>query len=180
MTDTRAALAGAAAGLVLACAHLGFELLTGGIVTHHLLADPDMPGISNAFALLTLPVLGALFGVRLRRVTAVGGSGRVLGSLAAAIVYGGALAVAFEFGADAVAQKLFLALFVLAVLLPLYRIECLAGFVMGMTFTFGAILPVLFGGVVAIASAVLHTLAVLGLRALRSRRRGAASVDEAV
>ena len=47
-------------------------------------------------------------------------------------------------------------MFVLAVLLRVYRAECLLGFVIGMTFTFGAVLPALIGSIVSGVSAVVH------------------------
>lgn len=34
-----------------------WEYSNGGVVTHHLLARPDLPGISNWWGLLTIPLL---------------------------------------------------------------------------------------------------------------------------
>ena len=44
----------------------------------------------------------------------------------------------------------------LALLLPVYRAECVLGFVLGMTLTFGAVLPTVFGSIIAAVSVVVH------------------------
>lgn len=151
-----AAAAGLLFGLIFAAVHLVSErLLTGGVVSHHLLADPELPAISNGFGLLTLPLLCAFAADRLARAPERPVlRGRVLAACLA-LAWGGGLALAFEFGADGVAQAFFLGLFGLALFLPVHRPECLAGFVLGMTFTFGGVLPVLVGSVVALASLIL-------------------------
>jgi hypothetical protein len=156
--------AGAGVAVVFTLAHLALEAASGGIASHHPLADPALPGISNLWGLLTLPLLGALAG---RRAAAVGPRVVVLGLLPA-LCYGGAIALAYELGAAAVAERLFQGLFLLALVLPLYRIECLAGFVVGMTITFGGVLPVVFGGVVALLS-VLASFVARGLATLFRR-----------
>jgi hypothetical protein len=46
--------------LLLAVAHLAFELASGGVQSHHLLNNAELPAISNWFELLTLPIIGAL------------------------------------------------------------------------------------------------------------------------
>jgi hypothetical protein len=55
-----------------------------------------------------------------------------------------------------VTQALFFGLFALAVQLPLYRAEHVLGFVVGMTFTFGAVLPTIIGAVFATLSLALR------------------------
>jgi hypothetical protein len=49
---------------------------------------------------------------------------------------------------------------VLALLLPAYRAECWLGLVLGMSFTFGAVIPTTVGGIIAGLSALIH----LGLK----------------
>lgn len=50
-------------------------------------------------------------------------------------------------------------LFGAAVLLPAYRAECLLGFVLGMTFVFGAVIPTLIGSILVGLSALVQLLA---------------------
>lgn len=44
----------------------------------------------------------------------------------------------------------------LALLFPLYRAECLLGFVLGMCFTFGVLIPTGLGTLVVLMSFILH------------------------
>jgi hypothetical protein len=53
---------------------------------------------------------------------------------------------------------MFLGVSVIALVLPIYRAENVLGFVLGMTFTFGAVLPTAVGSVVAMLSAASHRL----------------------
>lgn len=150
----------AAAALLFAAAHLAFEHVNGGVRSHHLLDRADLPAISNWFGLVVLPVLGALFGLRIRRALASPARpGLLVGiwlGLGCAMAYGMALAVSFTLGASTITSGLFLSLFLLAAALPIYRVECILGFVVGMTFTFGAVLPALVATVFAAISVVLR------------------------
>jgi len=47
-------------------------------------------------------------------------------------------------------------LFILALFFPIYRAECFLGFVIGMTFTFGAVLPTGVGIIIALIGALLY------------------------
>lgn len=170
----------------IAVAHLAFEHVTGGVRSHHLLNRPDLPAISNWLGLVTLPLLGIALGVRLRRhasasrapaagSSAPGGTGvpyPMLAALVGAFLYGAALAAAFELGASSMTSAMFLGLFVCALALPLYRVEYMLGFVVGMTFTFGGVLPVFVALVVATVSFVVRFSARAVTTALRKGRRG--------
>ena len=149
---------------LIALAFVGVQLLLehlgGGVRSHHLLNRPDLPAISNWLGLLTLPALGFVLGMRVRRLG--GFTTAVWAGLVASLLYGTALATGFEFGARDLTQWLFLGLFVVATLAPVYRAECMAGFVAGMSFTFGAVLPFLIALVFAGISAAVR----LGSRAL--------------
>lgn len=150
-------------------AHLGWEHFNGGVVSHHLLNRADMPAISNAWGLLLLPLLSwVLSGLAYRqagatsqlRFSALGLPLRVLAGLGLSLLLGILLSTAFTLGQEAAAGFLFLGMFVLALIFRVYRPQCLLGFVLGMTFTFGAVLPTLIGAVIATVSAIAH----LGIR----------------
>ena len=168
------ALSSAVLGAVL----LAHEAFHGGVQSHHLLDRPDLPAISNWFGLLVLPLLGWLLGIRLRNQLALPDrSGLPAGvwiGLVCSLMYGGAMAIFFAVGASAWTSDLFVGLFVLSAVLPVYRTECIFGFVLGMTFTFGAILPTLVAVVFAAASAAMRLAFRGGLSAIRRVRRGRA------
>jgi hypothetical protein len=139
---------------------LAHEHFNGGVRSHHLLDRADLPVISNWLGLVTLPLLGWLLGVRLRTHmashTRPGLPARIGLGLICSVLYGAALAASFELGASAITSGLFLGLFLLAAVLPIYRVECLFGFVVGMTFTFGAVLPALVAAVFAAVSILVR------------------------
>ena len=160
--------------LALAAAHLAFEHFTGGVQSHNLLDRPDLPSISNWLGLATLPLLGILLGLRVsRQPRATGWAGipsGVLTGLFGAFLYGLALATSFELGASSITSVAFFGLFLCALLFPIYRAEYLLGFVVGMTVTFGAVLPFLVALVFAVVSLVVRFLFRAVGALLRKRR----------
>jgi hypothetical protein len=146
--------------LVFVAVLLALEYFNGGVQSHHLLDRPDLPAISNWFGLLILPLLGWLLDVRLRKSkTSASGQGSTSGiwmGLFGAFLYGAALATSFELDASSILPVLFLGLFLLTAIFPIYRIEYIFGFVVGMTFTFGAVLPSLVAAVFATVSFVIR------------------------
>ena len=116
----------------------------------------DLPAISNWFELITLPSLGVILGLRIRTHPSstrwAGVPVPVLVALLGALIYGATLAASFSFGATDITSVAFLGLFVCGVVLPVYRVEYLLGFVVGMTVAFGAVLPLLVALVVAAVS----------------------------
>ncbi|MCU0755941.1 MAG: hypothetical protein MUE46_12585 [Xanthomonadales bacterium] len=166
------------AALAFAVAHLGFETLNGGVQSHHLLNRPDLPAISNWLGLVILPLLGLIFGLRLaREARAAGAAGipaPILFGLCGAILYGGMLATAFELNASSITNAAFFGLFLCAALLPIYRAEYLLGFVVGITLTFGAVLPLAIGAVFAVISFAVRYIIRCALAVFRKRRAPAA------
>lgn len=169
-TRTRIILTAIALGLVLA--HLGWEHLNGGVPSHHFLARADMPAISNWWGAVLIPALSWFLVGRIQSRIArqeaddPGESRRipmVAAGFLAALAYGAAIALAFTMNSAAVSY-IFLGLFALSLFVRTYRAEYVLGFVFGMTFTFGAVLPTLAASVVASFSGIVHFV-------LRSVRR---------
>jgi len=153
--------------LLAELAHLAWEHFHGGVRSHHILNRADLPAISNAWGILLLPSLTWFLTARIqRRVVLQSGANSVdptmppsiAASFIVALFFGIALSVAFTMGNDAVASYIAQGIIVLAILLPIYRAECLLGFVLGMTLTFGGVLPTAVGSVFAAMSAVMHLL----------------------
>ncbi len=163
------------AALAFALAHLVFEDITGGIQSHHLLADPELPKISNWWGLLTLPLLGLVFGIRIQRLAPKSGWADfpqdIWMAFIGALAYGALLAISFENGLEMLTNITFFGLVLWALVFPIYRVEYLLGFVMGMTFTFGGVLPLLIASVFAAISAVVRG-GVWVVRRLRRLKKG--------
>jgi hypothetical protein len=172
---------------LMACAflaevlHLGWEYTHAGVVAHHLLANPDLPAVSNWWGLLVVPLLvWHLVGRIQRRGATLVQAGsrerfRTLAQLrcAGALLWAAALSLSFMLGHPAV-SFIFFGAFVAALFWHVYRAEYVLGFALGMTFTFGAVLPVLIASVIALYSFLAHLLVGAALRLARGNRaRGA-------
>jgi vacuolar-type H+-ATPase subunit I/STV1 len=149
--------------LIFELAHLGWEHLNGGVAAHHVLNRADLPAISNWWGVLLVPALTwFLVGRIQRRISKQapynpGLPPVVLAGFLGSLVYGAALALAFTMNYGAVTY-IFLGLFAVSLLLPTYRAEYVLGFVLGMSFTFGAVLPTVIALAVASFSGLLHFL----------------------
>jgi hypothetical protein len=139
----------------------------GGVPSHSILARKDMPSISNWWGALLLPLLTwfLLYRVqkRLSRTMATNSElsmipTEVMYGFAGALLFGIALSTFYTLGYSAIPGYMVNSLFLIALFFPIYRAECLLGFVIGMTFTFGAVLPTGIGSIFALIGAVLYLL----------------------
>lgn len=152
--------------------HLGWEHTHGGIVAHHLLANPDLPAVSNWWGALLIPLLSWWLVGRIqdrvarRRDSRAGGGIPPWAGFVGALAYGALLSTLFAFGSGLV-DYLFLGLLALGVVVRLCRPEFILGFVLGMTFVVGAVLPTMFALLVAGYSWLLHALYGVVRRRLR-------------
>lgn len=140
-----------------------------GVPAHHLLNDPELPRISDWFGGLLLPVVAwLLLGLTRRRLTAADSSNLkpVVIGMVAGMVLGVAMTITFFRGHEPMASYLFFGLLPLALFLPVYRPECLLGFVVGLSAGFGAVLPTLFGALMALVTFVIHRFIGLPLQRL--------------
>lgn len=80
------------------------------------------------------------------------------------------MAASFELGVDPVTSGLFMGLVLVALALPIYRAEYVLGFVMGMTLTFGGVLPALVATVFASLSFLARLAYRFVVSVVRSRR----------
>jgi len=172
----RLALSALVALFVLAM--LVWENFNGGIKTHHILQSAAMPGISNAWNVLLLPGLTWFLSGRIsRRITLhriahyqsapdaitytsnaeTLPANAMLGFLGA-LVFGTLLSVFFALGNDEITAIIFFGILLSALVLPVYRAECVLGFVLGMTFIFGAFIPIMIGSIIAAIAAIIQRL----------------------
>lgn len=146
---------------------LGWQHVHGGVPAHHLLAREDLPAVSNWWGLLTLPALAWFLLGRMerRRQDTRAGAGAIVAGFVAALLYGTLLALFFVSGRPDVSDYMAQGVFAIALFYPVYRAECILGFVIGMTFFLGAVLPMIAALVFASIGAVLY----LGIRFIWSR-----------
>jgi len=150
-------------------AHLAWEHFHGGIRSHHFLNSADMPAISNGWGLLLLPLLTWFLSAFIQKRIALNSGENassqglpmsIVAGFLGSLLFGILLSASFTNGYETVTEYLFMGILLLALLLPVYLAECVLGFVLGMTFTFGAILPTIVASVIAALSALVH----LGIR----------------
>ena len=140
------------------------EYFHSGIPSHHLFADPKLPSISNAWGGVVLPLLTAYLLNRIqKRIKAyhevaalVASLRKIMFSLCLAASFGLTLAISFTLGYSSVSESVFLAILVLALIFPIYRAEYYLGFVLALTYFFGAVLPTFIGGVIVLISAAAN------------------------
>lgn len=138
----------------------------GGIPKHHILADETLPEISNAWGGILLPLLTWFLTYRVQKriftnADAVEASKRFTTAVygfVGALLFGILLCVFFKLGYSGIPGYMMLSLLALAFFFPIYRSECLLGFVIGMTYTFGAVLPTGIGSILASIGAVFYLL----------------------
>ena len=141
-----------------------WEHFHGGIKSHHLLHRADLPAISNAWGLVLLPALAWLASTQvLKRIQSKNlGLANLpksaIPGFAGALIFGCMLAFSFSHDYEAVTENLFMAMFLLAVLLPVYRAETVLGFVLGMNVVFGTVLPTAVAAILATLSAMTHLI----------------------
>jgi hypothetical protein len=159
---------GAATALVAAAEwmFLVWQHSHGGVPSHHFLARADMPAISNWWGGLILPLMTwFLVGRIYQRVVSQAGASKryALIGFISALCFGVLLSLFFTLGNDQVTGAMFESLFLIALVFPIYRAEYLLGFVLGMAYTFGGVLPSIVGSVVALVTMVIHRYIRAGL-----------------
>jgi len=136
----------------------------GGVPSHHILADESLPQVSNWWGALLLPLLTWFLTYRIQRRISQSREkeeisrqiiNTVLGFVAA-LTFGVLLSVFFRLGYNDMTGNMMLIIFPLALFVPLYRSEYLLGFVIGMTYTFGAVLPTGIGSILVLITAAIH------------------------
>jgi hypothetical protein len=152
--------------------HLAFEHFNGGIVSHHILNDRNLPSISNALGIILLPALAWYLSGRVQQRIANDAkqTNRIVLFFFGAMAFGLALSTAFTLGQESISGALFQGMLLGAIFLPLYRAEILLGFIFGMTYTFGAILPSLIGTIVALISMLFQLIIWSVLRRLFAKK----------
>jgi hypothetical protein len=139
----------------------------GGVPSHHLLHRDDLPSFSNWWGGLLLPLLAWFLSYRIQKRIYNGKEKdskevnlltRVVYGFVGALLFGIVLSTFFTFGNEEMPFYMMMGLLALALFFPIYRAECFLGFVMGMTFTFGGVLPIIIGSVLAIFGTVLYLL----------------------
>jgi hypothetical protein len=144
---------------------LAWDYYHGGIPAHHLLHDPTLPSVSNVWGGLLLPLLTAYLLYRIQKRNQPTGKEQIIDlqslrkvffAFVISFIYSLSIGLAFSLEYNAISEFLFPALLVLSLIFPLYRAEYYLGFVLGLTYFFGAVLPSGIGAFVVLISAIAN------------------------
>ena len=136
----------------------------GGVPSHHILAREDLPEFSNWWGGIALPLLTWFLLTRIQKRVLSGKDKElppslpmsILFAFVGALLFGILLSVFFSLRYTEIPGYMLQGVFLLALFLPVYRAEYVLGFVIGMTYTFGAILPIGIGSMIALICAVIY------------------------
>jgi hypothetical protein len=144
---------------------LAWNYYHGGVPSHHILHRQDLPAISNWWGGLLLPLLTwfllyriqqRLLSDNIEKSNVLKLPANILYGFTGGLIFGILLSVFFTFAYTDIPEYLIIGLLPLALFFPIYRAECILGFVIGMTFTFGVVLPTAFGAILALIGAILY------------------------
>jgi hypothetical protein len=154
---------------LLVWGHITWDYFHGGIPTHYLLHDDNLPGIPNWLGGIILPFFTwfLLHRISIRvnnKIRETENLKRIGYRFASGVLVAIAIAVCFMNGIE-VTDYIMGSLFVLAFFFPLYKSEYLLGWVLGATFSFGAILPMGFGSILALVFFIFYKVSrvIIGL-----------------
>jgi len=141
---------------LLSWAHLAWDYFHGGIPTHYLLHRKELPGMSNWWGGIVIPLLTWFLLYRIKRrvydkdINEVSNTpNHVIYGFFGALLIGILLSFFFTIGTD-VPGYMMIGLFIISFFIPVYRAEHLLGFVLGMAYTFGGILPIVIGSILVL------------------------------
>jgi hypothetical protein len=142
-----------------------WDYFHGGVPSHHILAQKDLPAISNCWGGLLLPLLTWFLFYRIQKRISrdkeqnplqLSIPSRVVYGFMGGLLFGIVLSIFFTLGDEDVPFYMMMGLLASALFLPIYRAECFLGFVIGMTYTFGGVLPIGIGSILALLTATLY------------------------
>ncbi len=153
------------AALIVTALFVAREYFNGGVITHHLLADKDMPGLSNWWGLLSITALTwiavSLIKQRQNKATSLQADPEknespVFLRFFIALGFGILITILWEFRIESILPFVILLPVVVALFKPVHFPECLLGLVLGMMYAFGGILPIMAGIVLLLLSWVAN------------------------
>ncbi|MBO6523373.1 MAG: hypothetical protein JJ971_06070 [Balneolaceae bacterium] len=147
---------------LLVLAHLLIEHFQGGVVTHYFFQNDSLPGISNWWGLLTVPITSWLVLLRIEKRNNSNESETsqnqvVIYRFISGIIFGVLLTYFFSIGSKA-PEYMMLGLFAISLFIPLHFGEYLMGFVLGAMYVLGANIPITAGIILMILFFTIYKL----------------------
>ncbi|MBF2707183.1 hypothetical protein [Flavobacterium soyangense] len=144
---------------------LFWEHFHGGVTCHYILNQQDLPSISNWWSGLLLPILTWFLLSRIEKrldkqflqtKQTNNPISNVFWSFLTGLVFGILLSTSFTSEYKLFLDNVPYILIVLSFIIPIFYSEFILGFILGMTYTFGAILPMIFILIIASLGFIIY------------------------
>ena len=140
-----------------------WQYFQGRLPSHHFLADETMPLVSNAWGALVIPITTwfLLFRVENRLFSqsdSIPFPKHTLIGFLSSLIFGVVLGISVVNEFEMFLSKVPFIIFGVALFFPTYKAEYFLGFVLGLTYFIGGVLPVVVGSVFLLISAVIYLL----------------------
>ncbi|MDN3677006.1 hypothetical protein QWY90_06750 [Flavobacterium paronense] len=146
----------------------------GGVPTHHLLQREDLPSFSNWLGGILIPLLTWFLLNKIHKrisndLTTFKFPITIVYAFLGAFTFGILLSVFFTLQYTDPPFYMMVSLLLLALFYPIYRAECFLGFVLGMLFTFGGVLPIIIITILSLIGAFLYRIVRPGMLFIASK-----------
>jgi hypothetical protein len=137
-----------------------WDYFHGGVPSHHILQRADLPKFSNWWGGILVPLLTFFLLYKIQKRITPGStdfkfSNNILYAFVGALSFGIGLSLFFISGNTEMPFYMIIALLFIALILPIYRAEYFLGFVLGMTVTFGGVLPLIIISILSLIGVLL-------------------------
>lgn len=142
-----------------------WEHFHGGVTSHHLLHQQDLPSISNWWSGILLPILTWFLLSRIekridRKISQTQQTNKAVSTVfwlfITGLAFGILLSTSFTNEYKPFLDNVLYIIIILSLIIPVYYSEFILGFILGMTYTFGAIIPTVFILIVAVIGLVAY------------------------
>jgi hypothetical protein len=146
---------------------LFWEHFHGGVTSHHLLHQQDLPSISNWWSGILLPILTWFLLSRIEKrldknISQTKQTNNAVSTVfwlfITGLVFGILLSTSFTNEYKPFLDNVLYVIIILSFIIPVYYSEFILGFILGMTYTFGAMIPTVFILIVAIIGLVVYRI----------------------
>jgi hypothetical protein len=153
--------------------NLLWEYFHSGVPTHHLLQREDLPGLSNWWGGIAVPLMTWFLLIRIVKRVSNNTSltsklNHAIYGFLGALFFGIMLSFFFTIGSN-IPEYMMIGVILLSFFIPLYKAEFLLGFIIGMIYTFGGILPIAVGIILTIIFTIAYKLIRFGVLYLVSK-----------
>lgn len=138
-----------------------WEHFHGGIPSHHLFAKKNLPLISNAWGGVAVPLFVWIMLWRIDKrlfitTTSISLPTNIIKGFIGSLFYSIVLGISIHYGYKAISSNTPWFIIIMAIFFPVYRAEYFLGFVLGLTYWVGGLLPIIVGSVFSLIAIIIY------------------------